>query len=443
MEELAKLKYELQHDRALTCVLLFFSFFPSGEDIRGEIAEARIFDYRPLLDDGELDIAEYNHELEALGDLSWFNGPWLFIECYLYRRISTSFSFSPHWRSYDVFRRQKLSAFRSSLPAVLELSHKYQQIISTLSSSNAAVSSEAEELLFREMMEICLWGNATDLSLLTSLTYEDLQKLQGEEARKKAEINILANDLSEVYQVLKNARENAQPGVERRVDIVLDNSGFELFVDLVLACYLLETKLATAIILHPKSVPWFVSDVLPHDFLDILSALANPTEFFSEVTSDGTDSPDTPTTVMSEEQVSWLTNLFQNLSSHHAEGRLLLRPNPFWTTAHSFHRLPQVNPELKSDLDTAELVIYKGDLNYRKLTADAMWPPTTPFKEAIGSMAKGGRVLALRTCKADVVTGLEAGVDERLREETGELGVRKWAWGGKWALVQFADGKKL
>lgn len=396
------------------------------------------------MEDGGPDIAQYNDELEALGDLTWFNGPWLFIECYLYRRVSTSFHRSTHWKSYDVFHRQKLSTFRSSLPAVLELSHKYQQIVSTHSSSNATeASSEEEELLFREMVEICLWGNATDLSLLTTLTYEDIQKLQGAEARKKAEINILANDLSEVYQVLKHAKENAQPGTERRVDIVLDNSGFELFVDLVLAGYLLETKLATTIILHPKTVPWFVSDVLPHDFLDILSALANPTTFFSEVTEDGIESPDSPMTVMPEEQASWLTNLFQNLSSHHAEGRLLLRPNPFWTTAHSFHRLPHINPELKSDLDSAELVIYKGDLNYRKLTADAMWPPTTPFKEAIGDMANGGRVLALRTCKADVVAGLEAGVDERLREETGELKMRKWAWGGKWALVQFVDGKKL
>ena len=42
---------------------------------------------------------------------------------------------------------------------------------------------EAEKILFMEMCEICLWGNATDLSLLTSLSYDDIQKLQGSEAR--------------------------------------------------------------------------------------------------------------------------------------------------------------------------------------------------------------------------------------------------------------------
>lgn len=397
----------------------------------------------PLLEDGGSDILDYNRELESLKPVKWFGAPWLFAECYLYRRISTSFSLSDHWKSHDVFHRQKASTFRSSLPAVLELANKYQQIVSTLHSATTPASPEQEQLLFIEMMEICLWGNATDLSLLTSLTYEDIQKLQGAEARKKAEKNILANDLPQVYEVLRKARDDAQAGAERRIDIVLDNSGFELFVDLILAGYLLETNLATTVILHPKSIPWFVSDVLPHDFLDLLSALCNPTEFFCKA-AEGGEGDSTPPTTLTEEQNASLSHLFTNFSTHHAEGRLLLRPNSFWTTAHSFHRFPHVEPELKSDLDDSELVIFKGDLNYRKLTADAMWPPTTPFKDAIGDMAKGGRVLALRTCKADVVVGLPEGVDEKLREETGEgnTKARKWAWGGKWAVVQFVDGKK-
>ena len=76
----------------------------------------------------------------------------------------------------------------------------------------------------------------------------------------------------------------------------------------------------------------------------------------------------------------------------------------------------------------------------------AMWPPTTPFATAIGPLGPGSgvRTLALRTCKADVVVGLEEGEDERLRGLEGgggESGARKWAWSGKWAVVQFCDGK--
>ena len=56
----------------------------------------------------------------------------------------------------------------------------------------------------------------------------------------------------------------------------------------------------------------------------------------------------------------------------------------------------------------------------------------------------GLRVLALRTCKADVVVGLSEGKDEELRATEGGgsgCGARKWAWSGKWAVVQFSDGK--
>ena len=165
--------------------------------------------------------------------------------------MHTFFARSASWKTYDIFSRQKLSTFRSSRPAVLELATKYKTLIGKLKNGNDAVKDEslktqAEKIVFMEMCEICLWGNATDLSLLTSLTYEDIQKLQGADARKKAEKNILVNDLAAAYQVLAEAREQ-NPKSERRVDIVLDNAGFELFVDLILAGYLLAAGLVTQV----------------------------------------------------------------------------------------------------------------------------------------------------------------------------------------------------
>jgi len=76
----------------------------------------------------------------------------------------------------------------------------------------------------------------------------------------------------------------------------------------------------------------------------------------------------------------------------------------------------------------------------------AAWDPTTPFTHAIGPMGPGSgvRVLALRTCKADVVVGLPEGRDKELMKMEGgstQVGGRKWAWSGKWAVVQFSDGK--
>lgn len=62
VEEIAKLKYEVQHDRALT----------------------------PVLDDGNPDVAIYNSELEKLGNPTWLNVPWLYAECYLFRYLSSN-----------------------------------------------------------------------------------------------------------------------------------------------------------------------------------------------------------------------------------------------------------------------------------------------------------------------------------------------------------------
>ncbi|OJD38909.1 uncharacterized protein BKCO1_3000131 [Diplodia corticola] len=418
VQALAKLKHELQHNRQLT----------------------------PIPDDGEPDVAGYNKELEALGNPQWFNVPWLFSECYLYRRANTAFTLSKHWKNYDIFARQKMDTFRSSRPAVLELAARYKDLVAQLETGQAPSQEdkeEADKILFMEMCEICLWGNATDLSLLTSLTYEDLQKLQGSEARKASEKNILVNDLEAAYDVLHAAKKAGKK--ERRVDIVLDNAGFELFVDLVLAGYLLSAGLATNVVLHPKSIPWFVSDVLPQDFAALLNALADPQAFYATQTDDEKHVGRAPHP-LSEEEAEDLTFLFQRWSGFHAEGQLTIRPNRFWTEGGSYWRLPGTAPSLYEDLKESELVIFKGDLNYRKLTGDAAWDPTTPFVEAIGPLGpkSGVRVLALRTCKADVVVGLPKGRDEELRKMEGgggDSGCRKWAWSGKWAVVQFSDGK--
>ncbi|KAK5090811.1 Hairy/enhancer-of-split with YRPW motif protein 2 [Lithohypha guttulata] len=425
VRELASLKYEMQHNRVLT----------------------------PLEDDGFEDIRLYNDELQqrTAADLDgpkgevpkWHNVEWLFSECYMYRRVYTFFSKTTHWKDYDYFQRQKISTFRSSRPAVLELCAKYKEIITNIKQNDQVVKdvqdpqriAAAEKLLFVEMAEICLWGNATDLSLLTNMTYEDIQKLQGSNARKESEKNILANDLSDAFAILNKAKQVEQ---RRRVDIVLDNAGFELFVDLVLAGYLLATGLATEVVLHPKSLPWFVSDVLPNDFSALLNAMQDPKAFY-EVNIDGKDP-----VPLSDQEAAHIQFLFEHWSELHTDGKIVLRPNRFWTQAGSFWRMPKLAPELFQDLKESELVVFKGDLNYRKVVGDAAWDPTTPIETAAGPLGKssGLRLLALRTCKGDTVVGLPKGKDEELRQEQGgQPEAREWAWKGKWAVVELSDGK--
>ncbi|CAG9993979.1 unnamed protein product [Clonostachys byssicola] len=397
----------------------------------------------PIVNDEFPDeVASYNKEIQDRGNPSWLDVTWLFAECYMYRRISTFFNLTKHWKEYDLFAIQKLDTFRTSRNAVLELASRYKELVSDLKADKEKTHNlEAEKILFQEFFEICLWGNATDLSLLTNMTYEDIQKLQGSEARKAAEQNILVNDLPKAYEILKKARDEGKK--ERRIDFVLDNAGFELYVDIILGGFLLATGLATQIVLRPKSIPWFVSDVLPSDWTATLDALSDPKRFFETPNDDEKAQGKVPVALTAKEEQDLLF-VHQDWASEYKNGQITLVPNRYWTRGGSFWRLPKEAPELHEELKPAELVIFKGDLNYRKLTGDAHWDTTTPFPQALGPLGPGSgvNVLSLRTCKADVVVGLKPGQDEELKKIGGDIetGARKWAWHGKWAVVSLSQG---
>lgn len=287
-----------------------------------------------------------------------------------HRRIHSIFLTSDYWKKYDIFAHQKIDGFRNSRIGVLELAARYKDLVQQIRSAGLG-DEEKEKILFAEMFDICLWGNATDLSLLTTLTRDDIERLQGAKARKAAEANILVNHTPATFELLRDLK---AAGGERRVDFVLDNAGFELFADLILAGYLLASGLATTIVLHPKSIPWFVSDVMPADFAALLQAMASPRPFFEKSASGTAEQP------LTDKEAEDVAFLFQEWATFHAEGQLVIRPNRYWTAGGSFWRLPYEAKELYEDLKESKLVIFKGDLNYRKLTADASPPYQQTWK---------------------------------------------------------------
>lgn len=335
------------------------------------------------------------------------------------RCVRTLFGRSTFWRDYDIFARQKLSAFVASHAAVEDLCERYTSLADTGAFAKSD-DEEAQRLLFQEMTEIALWGNATDLSLLSSLSLDQIHSLQGKEAIRAGQARIVSNDLPQAWRYLRSGR--GEEG--RRVDVVLDNAGFELFTDLVYCLYLLDAGLASAVKLHVKSIPWFVSDVMPHDMDVLLSALANASLFPAAA---------------ARPSVRALT---ARLGECYKGGLLSIAEHPFWTMGCGFQAMPVVAPELHEHLRQSALVIFKGDLNYRKLVRDANWPHTTPFKEAIGRLAgsadrEGIKILALRTNKADVCVGLSKETLERVETEAPG---KAWVRNGKYAVISFSDG---
>ena len=185
-----------------------------------------------------------------------------------YRQLRILFSSTKHWKNYDIFAKQKIGTFRSAGPGVYALALRLNDLI--VSQKDA----EAQQAGFLELAQVALWGNATDLSLLQGLSHADIQALQktGKAAQREAEHLILVNDLDKAWQHLQTLQ-GAQ------VSIVLDNAGFELYGDLLMADWLLSTPFCSKVVFHPKDIPWFVSDVLPTDIETTLDALADPSFF--------------------------------------------------------------------------------------------------------------------------------------------------------------------
>lgn len=183
-----------------------------------------------------------------------------------------------------------------------------------------------------------------------------------------------------------------------------------------------ETPLVSEVVFHTKNMPWFVSDTCSSDVTYTLEKL-----------EDASFAPVAQRTAVRAMAARW--------KEHFAAGRFRLmtgRDAPlgastgpigdFWTLPHDFASLPSMAPEVLEELRKSGLVIFKGDLNYRKLTQDAAWSPTTPFEESLGALAGKLDLLALRTCKSDVCVGLREGQAE-------ELDRRDAAWrsNGHWA----------
>ncbi|KIL65759.1 hypothetical protein M378DRAFT_161764 [Amanita muscaria Koide BX008] len=386
----------------------------------------------PIPDDGEPYVDLYNEHLRKLqenGKGTWFTAPWLYAECYLYRLIRSYFVQTTHWKDHDPFFPQKLKTFKQSGNSILQIATTMHEMEI---GKDALTDTNKLEILFREMVQMCLWGNATDLSLLTHLSASDIERLQsvGRDAQAARQHFILRDDQNKVWEHISKLK-------RARIDFVLDNAGFELLTDLVFADFLVTfTPFVGKVVFHPKLIPWFVSDVTPPDFVATLASLKDAPAFFAI---------NAPSSAASFEHLGAMVARWQKyldegvfslsvpLDTPLGTGNTPQTANDaYWTSPLPYWEMQSDAPALHGDLKSSELVIFKGDLNYRKLTGDIKWPAWTDFAEALGPLAGSFPLLSLRTNKADVVVGVDRDVAERL-DRSGE----KWRVDGSYALISF------
>jgi hypothetical protein len=122
--------------------------------------------------------------------------------------------------------------------------------------------------------------------------------------------------------------------------------------------------------------------------------------------------------------------LGKRLQAHQAAGRLILQDDLFWTSHLMF---PQMPKSLREELAQADLVIVKGDVNYRRLLSDRHWPHTTKMQDIVSYFP--APLLVMRTLKGEILVGLEPGQAETLAAED-----PTWLINGKRGLIQWVRG---
>eukprot|EP00300_Choanocystis_sp_HF-7_P002283 c11758_g1_i2.p2 GENE.c11758_g1_i2~~c11758_g1_i2.p2 ORF type:complete len:162 (+),score=43.48 c11758_g1_i2:774-1259(+) len=138
-----------------------------------------------------------------------------------------------------------------------------------------------------------------------------------------------------------------------------------------------------------------------------------------------------------------LSSLAGRLSQAKEEGRLVIEHDTFYTTPAAFTQTPGPLATLYAQMD---LVIIKGDANYRRLLDDRKWPIDTNFEEFASFFPT--RLLALRTCKSDVCVGVSQAKQNHARQLRPNDAVtegnvsegrvsEKWLCTGEFGVMQF------
>lgn len=307
---------------------------------------------------------------------TWLEVPWYFAEAYFYRRLlETVGYFRPGpWQGRDPFAAQK--------------ERLLEEEIAPFAEALAALAGRDDDEVAAALIRGCLWGNRADLS--------NWGMGLGGDSPGQA---LLIDHTSRLVALL---RENHPV-----IHVIGDNAGLELLFDLALADFLLSRGWAQQIILHLKADPFFVSDALSRDVHHTLERLAT--------------CRDEPMA-----RPSPLPALATRLRRTLDDGHLVLSTHPFWNSCLAFHDMPS---DVRASPEQADLVLLKGDANYRRLLGDRHWPPTTRLQDAAEYFPRPFAVL--RTLKAELIVGLEAGQVEALSAEDPD-----WMVNGQRGIIQ-------
>ncbi|WP_258100188.1 damage-control phosphatase ARMT1 family protein [Marinoscillum pacificum] len=230
------------------------------------------------------------------------------------------------------------------------------------------LASDRFELSVDQYIHLAVEGNQADLSQLAGST-------------KGNPLTYLIDDSNQLIHHIP----------ETGIHLIADNSGVELFTDLLLITKLSET--CKQVTLHLKHMPLLVSDATPNDLEILLKHL----------------------------EVIGLLDFVSEIKQLLDSSKLQVTSHPFWNSPTFYNKLPFIEGE-------TNLLLTKGDANYRRFFHDKAFPPHLSFElETIGF----DKVFTLRTLKSDIQTGLKKEQVVDLHKHDPE-----WMHNGKYAVIQ-------
>lgn len=342
---------------------------------------------RFLKDQQAPDFSSWQRFIQPYLEKDWLEVPWFFVETYFYRRIMEAVDY--YQTKQDPFAYQKLQG--------LEKTTADTESLAGFLAERLEKPGKIENLL-RDGLYFSLWGNQADLSLWPVGSTADPKN----DSRSSLKDHLLVNDLKQVLRIFRNTDQHKE-----RVDILLDNAGFELVSDLALAEILVSHRLADQVILHAKIHPTFVSDVIEADLENTVSFLIGSAHAAT-------------------------AQFGKRLKSLMAENRIRAEGHYFWNSPLPMWDLPQ---DIRDELKESSLLISKGDANYRRILGDREWDFTEGFHRAVNYLPVP--LVALRTLKSELAVGLDLDQIQFVFNQDSN-----WMINGKWGVIHFSPGLK-
>jgi len=323
---------------------------------------------------------------------TWLSAPWLVAEFYLYRRVAESTKWFRDGNTRgeqnieDVFAKSKAAGLASATKTLEALAARTVELV-----------GDAKASAF--FLSLALWGNRMDLSLWPADAGVASSSEAFDRVLTSSSEQLLADDTEQVTKLLDTLR--AKGG--GTIDLVVDNAGFELCTDLLLADHLVGSGAAKCVRFRVKHHPTFVSDALERDVDEHIEELSQGHGAAAIVA--------------------------RRWKERRQKGEFTCVADTYWAMPYALWDVPEA---LYDHLrDSSSLIIVKGDANYRRALGDRPWPLDAPFAE-VCSYAPAP-LLCLRTLKAELGCGMaKAGTDRAASSD------ETWLTDGRWGVVHFA-----